>query len=200
VWLLAGYSFLVGASLQATNIYLPLFGHEALGLDVARAGYCAALVGGVGLLSRLAWSAAFDRLRRPHLLLVWLAVSGPLGVGAFVVAAETHTSALLWLGAAFHGATTVAASIMVMLVLIRTIEPERVGSTSGIVNTGHFAGYAAGPVAFGWLVDASGSYTLAWAAAAALYLGGAVLALRFPRGPVVPSEEPAAAATPSPAG
>ncbi|TFV67952.1 MFS transporter, partial [Blastococcus sp. CT_GayMR20] len=82
VWWMTGYSFLLGCALQATVVYLPLFGHEDLGLSVSAAGLTAAVMGAVGLVARVAWGRLFERVRRPELLLAFLPVvaTGAVGV------------------------------------------------------------------------------------------------------------------------
>ncbi|MGO1835230.1 MAG: MFS transporter, partial [Actinomycetaceae bacterium] len=48
VWWLAGYAMLNGVAIQATNVYLPLYGYEELGITRTVAGMLPTVVGAVG--------------------------------------------------------------------------------------------------------------------------------------------------------
>ncbi len=175
VWWMTGYSFLLGCALQATIVYLPLFAHEDLGLSVSVAGLSAAVMGAVGLVARVAWGRLFERVRRPQLLLVLLAVVAMVAVGVLRTAGVSDAPWLVWIAVVMHGASAVAANAVVMLAVVTTSDPAFVGAATGLVATGQFAGFALGPIAFGALVDGAGVYGLGWLAVGVVYLLAAVV-------------------------
>ncbi|MGW0288478.1 MFS transporter [Streptomyces tuirus] len=167
VWWLTGYALVSGAALQATNVYLPLYGFERLEMPVRAAGLTAAVAGGVGLVARIAWGRSADRVRNPYPLLSALAAVSALAVGGLLMAETMHAPALLWAGAALFGASGIAANVVIMLALVRTTPLRVVGSASGVLAVGLYLGFALGPVCFGLLADAAGSYRPAWFGVAA---------------------------------
>ncbi len=175
VWWMTGYSFLLGCALQATIVYLPLFGHEDLGLSVGLAGLTVAVMGAVGLVARVAWGRLFERVRRPQLLLVLLAVVARVAVGVLRTAGVGEARWLVWIAVVMHGASAVAANAVLMLAAVATSDPAVVGAATGLVATGQFTGFAVGPIAFGALVDGAGVYGLGWLAVGVVYLLAAVV-------------------------
>jgi predicted MFS family arabinose efflux permease len=181
VWWLAAYALLTGAALQAANVYLPLFGYEALDLPVAVAGLTAAVVGGVGLVGRIAWGRAADRMPSPHRVLVWLSTGAAAGAAIVLVSGAASAPALLWVGAAVLGATAIPTNVVLMLTVVRVVPRAVVGRASGLLAVGLYAGFAAGPVSFGLLVDSTSSYGVAWTAVCCAHLAAAVLTLLWRR-------------------
>jgi predicted MFS family arabinose efflux permease len=168
VWLLLAYSFLSGAALQATNTYLPLFAFERLSFSVASAGLTVSVVGGVGLLARIAWARAAERSGDPLRILAVMAAGGTVAMAVLVVTARAEVGALLWAAAALSGATVVASNVVVMMAVVRLADGQSVAGASGLLALGLYAGFAVGPVSFGLLVEAAG-YPMGWLVAAALY-------------------------------
>lgn len=167
VWPLVAYSFFVGAALQATNAYLPLFAFEQLSLSRTAAGMTVAAVGGVGLAARLLWGRATDRSAAPDLLLVLLAGGGTTACALLAVSAATGTRVLLWIAACLTGATVVPANVVVMTAVVRLLGGRSVGGASGVLSVGLYAGFAVGPASFGALLGARG-YPTAWSVTAAV--------------------------------
>ncbi|CAN0513486.1 unnamed protein product [Phaeothamnion confervicola] len=52
---------------------------------------------------------------------------------------------------------------------MRTVDSPSIGRASGILSFGQFAGFSAGPLAFGYLVDVGNSYVAAWVCVGLLY-------------------------------
>ncbi|MDX2406769.1 MFS transporter [Streptomyces microflavus] len=191
VWWLTGYALTTGAALQATNVYLPLYGFERLELSPPVAGLTAAVAGGVGLVARIAWGRAADLVRRPYGLLLALAVVSGFAACCLLAAEALHAVWLLWAGAALFGASGIAANVVIMLALMRAAPPHAVGIASGILAVGLYLGFAAGPLGFGLIVDHTGSYRTAWLAViGANALAAALGAARLPRGRSRPAAVP----------
>lgn len=177
VWWLTAYALVTGAGLQATNVYLPLYSFERLHLSVRVAGLTAAVVGGVGLVSRIAWGRGAERIRDPHRPLLLLASASGLAVCAVLAAEQLDQPALMWAGAVVFGASGLAANVVVMLALVRVSPFQVIGTASGMLAVGLYLGFALGPLSFGLVVDGVGSYTDGWLAVVATYAVAAALAL-----------------------
>ncbi|MFD7444418.1 MFS transporter [Streptomyces sp. NPDC059909] len=191
VWWLTAYALATGAALQATNVYLPLYGFERLDMSVRAAGFTAAVAGGVGLIARIAWGRAADRVRRPRVPLIALALASALAACSILAAEQLHAPALVWAGATLFGASGIAANVVIMLALMRATPLHVVGTASGILAVGLYVGFAVGPLCFGLVVDATGSYLAAWLAVIGTNALAAALALlrRAKRSPA-PQDRP----------
>ena len=80
----------------------------------------------------------------------------------------------MWVGAALFSFSALAANVVVMLAVVRTVGPDAVRRASGWTSRGLYLGYMAGPPLFGSIVDGA-SFGVAWLACAAV--GVALLAL-----------------------
>lgn len=157
---LIAYAFGTGFVVQAANVYLPLFAFEKHGLTAHTAGLVTAALGGVGVVARLAWGRYLDRIpslaalrsmlslvTAVSILLIW----GSLGLGA----------AWMWVGIAVFSSTAMVATVVLMLEVVRGL-PDRIGYASGYVSLGLMGGFMVGPLLFGYVVDATTSYSWAW--------------------------------------
>ena len=167
---LTAYSTLMGLGVGAASAYLPLYAVEELGTGRRAAGLAAGFMGLVGVVARVAWGRWHDRTTTPVTrTLLHLAV-GSVIAAAMVGAAEAAGVALLWMGAAALGATAVAWNALGMLSIVRAVDAARAGRASGRVLLGFFAGFLAGPVTFGAVVDATDAYAPGWAGVTTAFL------------------------------
>jgi MFS family permease len=177
---LALYGALMGAGAGAVTAYLPLFAEEGLGLTVTAAGAVAGASGAVGFVSRIAWSTASERT----VTFAW-----PLGV---IAALATASAAgllvspavgawLLWVAAIVHATSGLAWNSVGMLAVMHVAGRRHAGRASGIVLLGFLAGFTVGPPAFGWSVDATGTYAPGWAVVVGVFLWAVLLMLRWRR-------------------
>ncbi len=179
VWWLAGYSVLIGAGLQATNVYVALYAYEFVGLDAVRAGATTGLLGGIGVLSRLAWGRASERVRTAQFSLALLAVGGMLA--ALLLNLAVSFPLLIWTGVVVHSLTVVAANVVTMMAVVRSVELAQLGRASGVIAFGLYLGFTLGPIAFGATTDLSGSYGAGWSLVLLGYLGAATLMVLWQR-------------------
>lgn len=182
LWLLAvTYNGQIVAQYSAT-VYLVLFLHEVLGLSVIAASGLLALVNVVAIAGRIGWGLASDALfggaRRPVLLIIIV-----LTLGGMLLAAALPATAPL--GAAIVLAAVLGLSAFSWTGIYGTLTIELAGSASAAsavawVHLLGGVGSLGGPPLFGFLVDYTGSYRIAWLAAAVAVLIGlvATLALR----------------------
>lgn len=175
------YGFLLGAGGTALFTYTALYAQEALGFNEATAGVAVALMGLVGIVSRIAWSRRAeigDRYRGTLLRLAALAT-----LAALLMAASDLVPPLVWLAAAVTGLSASAWNSVGMLAVMFMVSPTSTGRASGVVLFGFLAGLGLGAPLFGWSVDALGTYLPGWLAAAALFATGWLVALGLPGGP-----------------
>lgn len=180
VWWLTAYTLLMGAALQATNVYLPLYAYEEVGLTPVIAGATTGVMGGVGLVARVGWGRTTEYVTSSRGTLTFLALAATTGVVCLAVAAE-GLPVLLWVGVTIHAGTVMAANVVVMMAVVGLVPVSQVGRASGILAVGMYIGFAAGPVSFGALADASGTYMPGWIVLAGVYLLAAGLILAWAR-------------------
>jgi predicted MFS family arabinose efflux permease len=160
VWWLTGYALVIGAAIQATNVYLPLYTHDQLGGSVGQAGLVAALLGGTGVAARIIWGRALDRIADVPALLMILAVAAAAGL--VICSLAVYAGPLVWLGAALFGASALAANVVIMMAVVRTASAGSLGRATGWASLGLYLGFMAGPISFGLLIDSGAGYRGAW--------------------------------------
>ena len=174
------YAAAMGIVTGAVIGFLPLYAQEGLQFSEIQAGRLATVVGGIGIVARIGWSMAADRQRDLHSTLAAIAVVAVLASWAIVVSTPQRVF-LIWAGAALAGASSSAWNPVAMLAAMRLGGAAMASRATGIVVAGVLAGFAASPMAFGWLIEATDGYVVAWstvATCAALAAGVAALAHR----------------------
>lgn len=184
---LSAYGFAMGLGISAVSGYLPLYGVERFGLRPALAGWLTSVVGGVGVIARIAWGRAADRrVAPPARSLAIIAVVSVIGGGLLIVA-DLTTPVLVWVAAAVIGASAAAWNSVGMLAIVRDAPLGVAGRASGVVLLGFYGGYLAGPSAFGAIVDATEDYASGWLFVAIAFVVAAIVALRWTRTGEAPS-------------
>ncbi|WP_222598430.1 MFS transporter [Lentzea tibetensis] len=163
VWLLAGFSVLLGCGIAAVNTYVALFATQELSYSAPAAAGLVAVLGVVGIAGRIWWARVVSAGRQPMSLLAPLA----LVAAAAPVLLLAANAVLAWLAVAVVGACAVAANAVSVLAVVGASTPAQLGRNSALVAAGFFAGFAVGPPLFGLLVEVSGSYSAGWALVAA---------------------------------
>jgi predicted MFS family arabinose efflux permease len=182
LWLLAlTYNGQIVAQYSVT-VYLVLFFHEALGFSLIVAAGLLALVNAVAIGGRIGWGLASDALfggaRRPVLLIIIaLTFAGMLMAAALPAGAP--------LGLTIALAILLGLSAFSWTGMYGTLAIELAGSASAAsavawVHVLGGVGSLGGAPLFGYLVDHTGSYRVAWLAVALAVLVWfiATLALR----------------------
>ncbi len=171
------YAFLSGAALQATNVYLPLFSQRELGFSLLLGGMTAAVAGGVGIASRIAWGRIIAKHGDSFTLLLALGLGSALGSVLLLAAGVLHWSALLWSGVVLHGAMALAINVVLMVAVLRDSSAQNVGASSGVVALGMYLGFALGPLVMGLVLESKHGFFAGWAGAATAYLVCVLLAM-----------------------
>ena len=178
VRLLMAYAFLMGTGVAAVNAYLPLYLVERAGASSGVAGSVVATIGLVGIVSRVSWGWASERMRSLNGPLLALGLGAAAAI-ALIAAVEPLGLWVAWPAAALFGASAITWNAVGMLAVITESGTRRAGRASGVVTFGFYIGFVASPVAFGWLVDRMDGYLLAWGLVAAAFLATApVVTLR----------------------
>lgn len=164
------FGFINGMGVQATNVYLPLFAVRELDFSLLLGGLTAAVSGAFGVCARIGWGALMSRgIGAPKLLLT-LALLATSGALTFWQAQAQHSATLLWLAVILHGAAALGVSVVLMAALLRAVPAASLGSATGIVSAGQFAGFTFGPLAMGALISSPGGFTTGWLTVTGVYL------------------------------
>lgn len=166
---LALYAFLMGAGVAGVNAYLPLYAVEELGVSAAVAGAVVAVIGFVGIVSRVAWGWLSERGNGYIGPLLVMAAGAIAALGLIIVAPDAG-AVVLWPAALIFGATAVTWNSVGMLAVVTEAHPTDAGRASGRVLLGFYGGFVPSPIVFGMIVDATGSYRAAWTVTALIFL------------------------------
>lgn len=174
------YGALMGAGGSALQGFMPLYAQEEIGFSVQAAGLAAGAFGLLGVTARIMWSRGSERLST---------YAGPLGAIAalstvaalLILLASPGSGWLLWAGVLLGGGTVTSWNAVTMLAVTSRVEGRFTGRASGIVTCGFLSGYAVAPAAFGWVVDRTGSYDLAWAGVVGMLLVATATTLLWAR-------------------
>lgn len=176
----AAYALLMGAGVAAVGTFLVLYGVEALGLSAAAAGWAAALAGLVGIVARIVWGHAAERLRTASLPLGVMAGVATVSQ-ALILSATTVGTWALWLGAVGYGLSAGAWNAVANLAIVREVPAASSGTASGVVQAAFYWGIVTCPVLFGLSVDRTGAYDLGWAVIMAVFAAATVLSVVWHR-------------------
>ncbi|WP_272026395.1 MFS transporter [Kocuria rosea] len=175
----AAAAALTGLGAQAANVYLPLYAHRELGLDVVAAGATVSVSALVGIASRVLWARVMDRPGADGFVLLAGMALGAAASAVLLVLAPLHPGLAwaVWPAAVLHGGAALAVSVVVMSAAMRAVPADRVGASTGVVTMGLYAGVCAGPLVLGGLLQLTGSFAVGWGVVLVCYLACAALAV-----------------------
>ncbi|GAA1754539.1 MFS transporter [Kocuria aegyptia] len=178
----AAAAALTGLGAQAANVYLPLYAHRELGLDVVAAGATVSVSALVGIASRVLWARVMDRPGADGFVLLAGMALGAAASAGLLILAPLHPglAGAVWPAAVLHGGAALAVSVVVMSGAMRAVPADRVGASTGVVTMGLYAGFCAGPLVLGGLLQLTGSFAVGWAVVLVCYLacGGLAVLVR----------------------
>jgi len=166
---LRGYAISMAVGTAAIATYLPLYAVRDVGVDYAVAGLMVTAMGGFSVVTRILWAHLTERIDRPTVVLIGLAVVGTLSLG-LIAAAGTLGAWALWVGTLASGATVGSWVVVAHLAIMSDIDRTRSATATGYVQATFLIGLAAGAPVFGFLAESLDSYPAAWSFAAALSL------------------------------
>ena len=172
---LATYAFLMGGGVAIVGTYLPLYAREEVGFSISRAGMLAGIIGLIGIVSRITWGWATERIGDYPLAL------GILGIGAVIASLATLLSPeagpwMIWAAAVLFGLTAITWNAIGMLAIVAEVGTHAAGRASGLVQSGFYGGFVLTPALFGYSVDRTDEWTWGWWGVIAMFAGSAVVA------------------------
>lgn len=179
LWLFPLASFLNAVGTQGFNAFAALFAVRGLGAPMSIAAWTLAAIGLIGVVSRIGWGRVSGRAGQPSRLLAVMSIGGMLAMAMLTVAELTGESAFVAAAIPLHAALPLAANVVINSGIVAMAPRERMGQASGLVATGMYLGFAAGPAIVGALIDATGTYRAGWVAMAVSYAACIVIALRI---------------------
>ena len=160
--------------------YLPLFLKERLAFSTVHASQWLSITQSGAVVGRIGWGAVSDRLfgGRRKIVLVLIGVISVLLCAAFSAIGK-GVSPFILVPLTFLGGFTMIGYQGVSYSLISEIAGQsRAGMALGLMITINALGTVVGTPTFGYIVDATGSYVIAWQAlAVVLALGTANIAI-----------------------
>ena len=177
---LAAYSFTTGIGESSLLSFVPRYANEEVGLSLAAAGAAGALIGFLGVLSRILWTQRAERFRTMTIPLGIITLGSILSAIGLLSAMSLHGPAL-WFGVVVAGATTAASNAVVQLATMTVAPAGTTGRASGLVIVFFLAGNTIGPTAFGWLVDLTGHYQAGWTMVLAAFAAASVILVAWHR-------------------
>ncbi len=168
------YVFILGGSQWCYLTYMELYLAETLGFSIRLAASLMALGQLCGVGGRVFWGLLSDRCfrsrRKPTLLVVgFLAILMTVWTSLFTPQTPYW---LVWLVVALLGLTLLGWNGLYLAFISELAGSRIAGLAIGLSNTGAFLGIVVLPPIFGFLVDQSGSYRLAWLVLAGMILAG----------------------------
>lgn len=162
------YSLFMSGGASATITYISLFTVEDLGSTARIGGLAVALIGLLAIGGRLALGRITERLGRPMRSLA--AVGAVASASAALIALSASADPILyWVGAVGLGLSALSFIAGTTVALIVSTPVELIGGSSGAMFVGFMIGFGGGPAAFGWVLDAYGSYALGWSLVMGLF-------------------------------
>ncbi len=182
---LAFQGALVGLGGSAVISFVPLYAEEQLAFSASRAGLVATVFGVLAVAGRVLWGWQHHRVGDVTTSLM-VVNAASIATPLLLLAADVAGEALLWVGVGLGGLSFMAWNVFAMLAVIDGVAGADAGRASGDVVLGFLVGFTIGPTSFGLLVDATGSYTWGWLAAAGAFVA-ATAAGRSLRGAIAGS-------------
>lgn len=154
--LLIGQTSLIG--------YLVLFSKEVLAMPVVSAGWLLALAQVGATVGRISWGLVSDRLfggkRKPVLILTALLSAA---MAALMGQVTQSTTLLVLVPMIFlFGASAVGWNAIFLVYVAELSATETIATAVGLAITVINIGSIVGPPIFGYIIDTTGSYSMAW--------------------------------------
>jgi predicted MFS family arabinose efflux permease len=179
-----GTSVLLMAQM-ALLTYTPLYLKETMGLSSYRASQALAVIQFGAMIGRIGWGLVSDRLfggRRKIVLVLIGAISIMLSLGMALMSPATPV--ILLLSVIFLAGLCMVGHQGVSYALIGELAgAAQTGAALGLVITVNSLGIIFGTPLFGYLVDRTQSYSMAWQALAAMIFVGIAALMVFLKEP-----------------
>lgn len=161
-WLtwLSRYALLFGIATGICNGFYVLYASERLGFGAVEAGLVFAVFSLASVCARVIWARLAERGIDTGLLFL---IIGVMGASSSLLAfgAPPLGPWAMWTAAALGGASIVGWNALAMVTIMQQVPVNAVGASSARMLRSFFIGLAAGPVAFGLVVEFAG-YGVGW--------------------------------------
>lgn len=161
-------SVLFSACQLSVSGYLMVFLTDEVGISLTEAGMVYAVTQGAGVAGRIAWGHLADRTGSPRGVLVALGMLMAVTLLAAACFSAQWPALALAVAAAALGATAIGWNGVYLGEVARLAPPGRVATATGGALFFTYLGVVAGPPAFGYLAQGTGSLGLAYGALAAM--------------------------------
>jgi MFS family permease len=172
VVLLTAWGCLLVSGQYGLVAYLALDVNQRFGMSLAAASLLVAVAQAAGMLGRIGWGAASDRMlawgRKP--LLLALTGVGAAGAAALYAIPSSAPRPALAAVAAFAGLGCIGFQGLMITMLADAAGPGRVGAATGFATTFLLVSIALSPPLYGLVADATGSYRAIWGVLVAVLL------------------------------
>jgi predicted MFS family arabinose efflux permease len=171
--------FLIGQ--MALITYVPLFLRDSVGFTPYWASQALAVAQGGAMIGRVGWGVASDKIfggRRKIVLIIIGLLSVVLIASLSVMTGETPIYLLL-LVVFFAGCCIIGYQGVSYTLISELAGTTRTGAAMGLMITINAAAATLGTPLFGYIVDRTGSYAVAWQALAAAIAMGCVGLMLF---------------------
>lgn len=187
IWSLSAVSVLYVTAQMGLLTYLALFMEEVVlvraipeqGPRIVAAGGYLALCQVGGTFGRIFWGVASDRLFRGRRMPVLAIIGGLSAVASLMVASFGPDSSLLLISVVVFvcGATAVGWNGLYQASITESVDRRHAATGVGFSMTLSQVGTVGGPPLFGLVVDASGSFQVAWIVLSCFCLCGLVMSV-----------------------
>lgn len=169
-------AMLLSGSQMILNTFIILFAYERLGISIILAGVLLGIAEIGGSVGRVAWGMISDRLFHGKRVIVLLLISVLVAIDSIVVV-------LLPYGVPFYfvafiiftfGFSTSGFNGVWMNATTEIVSREKSGAATGVSITFGSWGVILFPPIFGYIIDTTASYTIAWLFVTTLMIGSIV--------------------------
>lgn len=175
--LMCGVTWVFAAVQLSVTGFLVLFLRERLRVSVVEGGALLALAQAGGMAGRIGWGVVSDLLFRGHRKPV-MAIVGLVAAASTIALALVDAGTPGWVLWAILLATGVSSLGWngINMTFVAELGGRGASATAAGMNlTASYLGIMAGPPLFGWLVDVTGSYAVAFQASASLFTVALIL-------------------------
>jgi MFS family permease len=143
--------------------YTILYLRDARKFALVQAAFCLTLMNVGGILGRVFWGMLSDRLFKGFRKVVLLFIAAPIFLITLLLGINYSLPPLVLIFVLFVlGASAIGWNGVYHAFIGEISGKEMAGRATGLVMVVVFGGGVAGPILFGKIVDASGSYDIAW--------------------------------------
>lgn len=170
-------AMLLSGSQMILNTFIILFAYERLGISIILAGVLLGIAEIGGSVGRVAWGMISDRLFHGQRVIVLLLVSVLVAIDSIVVVLLPHGVSFYFVAFIIFtfGFSTSGFNGVWMNATTEIVSRENSGAATGVSITFGSWGVILFPPIFGYIVDTTASYTIAWLFVTTLMIGSIFL-------------------------